>query len=137
MDEYEEAAKVSGPMEAAWITKNNGDDLYLQSTYTFTRVLNRRLAHESKKDKVRRRRPGRDETTPPIQHRIYNISKLFLSTRNNKGVDDVMVPFNSSLTMNIELITRTGHLRTKRCGSVPSLTIFAVYAPTSTMTKTD
>uniref|UniRef100_A0A0K0CUL5 Endo/exonuclease/phosphatase domain-containing protein n=1 Tax=Angiostrongylus cantonensis TaxID=6313 RepID=A0A0K0CUL5_ANGCA len=38
-------------MEAAWI-KNYGDDLYLQYTYTYNRVLDRRLAHASKNDKV-------------------------------------------------------------------------------------
>uniref|UniRef100_A0A0K0DGA0 DUF4288 domain-containing protein n=1 Tax=Angiostrongylus cantonensis TaxID=6313 RepID=A0A0K0DGA0_ANGCA len=39
-------------MEAAWITKNYGDHLYLQCTYTCIRVLDRRLAHASKSDKV-------------------------------------------------------------------------------------
>uniref|UniRef100_A0A0K0CWU4 Uncharacterized protein n=1 Tax=Angiostrongylus cantonensis TaxID=6313 RepID=A0A0K0CWU4_ANGCA len=38
-------------MEAAWITKNYGDDLCLQCTYTCIRVLDRRLAHASKNDK--------------------------------------------------------------------------------------
>ncbi|VDM62813.1 unnamed protein product [Angiostrongylus costaricensis] len=38
-------------MEAAWISKNYGDDLYLQCTCTRIRVLDRRLAHSGKKDK--------------------------------------------------------------------------------------
>uniref|UniRef100_A0A0K0D865 Uncharacterized protein n=1 Tax=Angiostrongylus cantonensis TaxID=6313 RepID=A0A0K0D865_ANGCA len=55
-------------MEAAWI-KNYGGDLYLQCTCTCIRVLDRRLALASKNDEVRRHRPGRNETTPPIQRR--------------------------------------------------------------------
>ncbi|VDM54867.1 unnamed protein product [Angiostrongylus costaricensis] len=47
-------------MEVTWITKNYGDDLYLQCTYTCIRVFDERLAHASKKDKVR---SGRDERT--------------------------------------------------------------------------
>ncbi|VDM59367.1 unnamed protein product [Angiostrongylus costaricensis] len=50
-DEYGEFAKISGPMEAALISKNYGNDLFLQHTYTCIRVLDRRLAHASKKDK--------------------------------------------------------------------------------------
>ncbi|VDM64556.1 unnamed protein product [Angiostrongylus costaricensis] len=57
-------------MEAAWISKNHGDDLYLQCTYTCMRVLDRRLAHASKKDKVGRHRPDRDEKTPAFQRQI-------------------------------------------------------------------
>ncbi|VDM53482.1 unnamed protein product [Angiostrongylus costaricensis] len=50
-DEYGEADKISGPMEDVWISKNCGDDLYLHCTYTCMRVLDKRLAHASKKDK--------------------------------------------------------------------------------------
>uniref|UniRef100_A0A0K0DN72 Protein kinase domain-containing protein n=1 Tax=Angiostrongylus cantonensis TaxID=6313 RepID=A0A0K0DN72_ANGCA len=32
-------------MEAAWVKRNYGDDLYLQCTYTRIRVLDRGLAH--------------------------------------------------------------------------------------------
>uniref|UniRef100_A0A0K0D337 Endo/exonuclease/phosphatase domain-containing protein n=1 Tax=Angiostrongylus cantonensis TaxID=6313 RepID=A0A0K0D337_ANGCA len=103
-------------MEAAWI-KNYGDDLYLQCTYTCILVLDRGLAHASKNDKIRRHRPGRDETTPPIQR---------------CGVD---VFVNTSLSVNIDsfeqLTTRIGRLRLKRRGSTPALTVFVVYAPTS------
>ncbi|VDM60145.1 unnamed protein product [Angiostrongylus costaricensis] len=53
---------LSGPIEAAWISKNCGDDMNLQFTYTCIRVLDRKLAHASKKDKLRHR-PGRDEAT--------------------------------------------------------------------------
>uniref|UniRef100_A0A0K0D3G8 Uncharacterized protein n=1 Tax=Angiostrongylus cantonensis TaxID=6313 RepID=A0A0K0D3G8_ANGCA len=66
--QYGEAAKIPDPMEAAWITKNYEDDLYLE--FTYVRVLDRRLAHASKNDKLRRYRPGREETTPPIQRRL-------------------------------------------------------------------
>uniref|UniRef100_A0A0K0CTT5 Methyltransferase domain-containing protein n=1 Tax=Angiostrongylus cantonensis TaxID=6313 RepID=A0A0K0CTT5_ANGCA len=58
-----------GPMEAAWI-KNYGDDLYVQRTYPCIRFIDR-LAHASKNDKVRRHRPGRDETAPPIERRLW------------------------------------------------------------------
>uniref|UniRef100_A0A0K0D8J5 Secreted protein n=1 Tax=Angiostrongylus cantonensis TaxID=6313 RepID=A0A0K0D8J5_ANGCA len=57
-------------IHADCINKNYGDDLYLQCTYTCIRVLDRRLAHANKNDKVRRHQPGRDETTPPIQRRL-------------------------------------------------------------------
>uniref|UniRef100_A0A0K0DE01 Craniofacial development protein 2-like n=1 Tax=Angiostrongylus cantonensis TaxID=6313 RepID=A0A0K0DE01_ANGCA len=93
--EYEETAKISGPMEAAWI-KNNGDDLYLQCTYTCMRVVDRRLAHASKNDMVRRHRPGRDETTPPMSrpfNAVYGIGRarvaqwLEAPLRQARGID--------------------------------------------------
>uniref|UniRef100_A0A0K0D7W5 Uncharacterized protein n=1 Tax=Angiostrongylus cantonensis TaxID=6313 RepID=A0A0K0D7W5_ANGCA len=79
-------------MEAPWI-KNYGDDLYLQCTYTCIRVLDRGLAHASKNDKLRRHRPGRDETTPPIQH---TGEELFLGTCDSRGVGGVGVLVNTS-----------------------------------------
>uniref|UniRef100_A0A0K0D695 Endo/exonuclease/phosphatase domain-containing protein n=1 Tax=Angiostrongylus cantonensis TaxID=6313 RepID=A0A0K0D695_ANGCA len=46
----------------------------------------------------------------------------------------VGVLVSTSLSRNIDsfeqLITRIGRLRLKRCGSIPALTIFVVYAPT-------
>uniref|UniRef100_A0A0K0DQW0 C2H2-type domain-containing protein n=1 Tax=Angiostrongylus cantonensis TaxID=6313 RepID=A0A0K0DQW0_ANGCA len=50
-EEYEEAAKIPGQMEAAWIKKNYDDDLCLQCMYTCIRVLDRRLDHANKHDK--------------------------------------------------------------------------------------
>uniref|UniRef100_A0A0K0D6X1 DUF5641 domain-containing protein n=1 Tax=Angiostrongylus cantonensis TaxID=6313 RepID=A0A0K0D6X1_ANGCA len=87
-------------MEAVWI-KNYGDDLYLQRTYTCIRVLDRGLAHASKNDKVRRHRPGQDETTPPIQ-RYDTGEELFLGTCDSRGVGGVGVLVKTSLSMNID-----------------------------------
>ncbi|VDM62771.1 unnamed protein product [Angiostrongylus costaricensis] len=69
-DEYGEAAKISEPMEATWVSKNYGNDLHLQCTCTCTRVLDRRHAHASKKDKVRRHRPDRGEQTTAFQRHL-------------------------------------------------------------------
>ncbi|VDM60785.1 unnamed protein product [Angiostrongylus costaricensis] len=45
------------------------------------------------------------------------------------------VDVNTSLSINNDSFeqptTRIGRLRSKRCGSIPALTIFVVYAPTS------
>ena len=61
--------------------------------------------------------------------------ELFLGTCDNRGVGGVGVFVNTSLAINIDsfeqLTTRIGRLRLKRCGSIPALTIFVVYAPTS------
>uniref|UniRef100_A0A158P8E6 DNA-directed RNA polymerase n=1 Tax=Angiostrongylus cantonensis TaxID=6313 RepID=A0A158P8E6_ANGCA len=54
-------------MEAAWITKNYGDDLYLQRTYSCIRALDRGLAHASKNDKYRR----------AVDHYVLKNSVLF------------------------------------------------------------
>uniref|UniRef100_A0A0K0CV92 Endo/exonuclease/phosphatase domain-containing protein n=1 Tax=Angiostrongylus cantonensis TaxID=6313 RepID=A0A0K0CV92_ANGCA len=67
---------------------------------------------------------------------VYDTGKeLFLGTCESRGVDGVGVLVNPSLSMNIDsfeqLTTRVGRLRLKRCGSIPALTIFVVYAPTS------
>uniref|UniRef100_A0A0K0DQK7 Uncharacterized protein n=1 Tax=Angiostrongylus cantonensis TaxID=6313 RepID=A0A0K0DQK7_ANGCA len=103
-------------MEAAWV-KKYGDDLYLQCTYTCIRVFDRGHALANKNDKVRRHRPGRDETTPPIQR--YDTGKeLFLGTCDSRGVGGVGVLVNTSLSMNIDsfeqLTTRIARLRLKR-----------------------
>uniref|UniRef100_A0A0K0CZ81 Endonuclease/exonuclease/phosphatase domain-containing protein n=1 Tax=Angiostrongylus cantonensis TaxID=6313 RepID=A0A0K0CZ81_ANGCA len=59
----------------------------------------------------------------------------FLGTCDIRGVGGVGVLVNTSLSMNIDsfeqLTLRIGRLRLKRCGLVPALTIFVVYAPTS------
>ena len=76
---------------------------------------------------MRRRRPF---------HAVYDTGEeLFLGTCDNRGVGGVGVLVKTSLTMNIDsfeqLSTRIGRLRLKRCGSMPALTIFVAYAPTS------
>uniref|UniRef100_A0A0K0DIH2 Endonuclease/exonuclease/phosphatase domain-containing protein n=1 Tax=Angiostrongylus cantonensis TaxID=6313 RepID=A0A0K0DIH2_ANGCA len=117
---------------SAWI-KNYGDDPYLQCTYTCIRVLARRPAHASKKDKVRRHWPRRGQNTPPIQCRLRQWRRTVPC--NSRGFDGFDVLVITSLSMNIDLLeqltTRIARLRLKRCGSIPAFTIFVVYAPTS------
>uniref|UniRef100_A0A0K0DR34 Endo/exonuclease/phosphatase domain-containing protein n=1 Tax=Angiostrongylus cantonensis TaxID=6313 RepID=A0A0K0DR34_ANGCA len=67
---------------------------------------------------------------------VYDTGKeLFLGSCDSRGVGGVGVLANTSLSMNMEsfeqLTTRIGRLRLKRCGSIPVLTIFVVYASTS------
>uniref|UniRef100_A0A0K0DGS3 Endo/exonuclease/phosphatase domain-containing protein n=1 Tax=Angiostrongylus cantonensis TaxID=6313 RepID=A0A0K0DGS3_ANGCA len=67
---------------------------------------------------------------------VYDTGEeLFLGTCDSRGVGGVGVLVNTNLSMNIDsfeqLITRIGRLRLKRCGSIPALTIFVVYPPTS------
>uniref|UniRef100_A0A0K0D754 Uncharacterized protein n=1 Tax=Angiostrongylus cantonensis TaxID=6313 RepID=A0A0K0D754_ANGCA len=94
-------------MEAPWI-KNYGDDLYLQCTYTCIRVLDRGLAHARKNDKVRRHRPGRDETTPPtsiedllMQARMIRYDVIGLAETRRRH------PFNAVYDAGEELSLRT------------------------------
>ncbi|KIH64525.1 hypothetical protein ANCDUO_05167, partial [Ancylostoma duodenale] len=74
------------------------------------------------------------------RHRPLNATfdtgeELFLGTCDSRGVGGVGVLVNTNLAMNIDsfeqLTTRIGRLRLRRCGSVPALTIFVAYAPTS------
>ncbi|VDM61698.1 unnamed protein product [Angiostrongylus costaricensis] len=76
---------------------------------------------------TRRRRPI---------HTVYDTGEgLFLGTCDSTEVGGVGVLINMSLPMNIDsfeqLTTRIGRLRLRRRGSIPALTIFVVYAPTS------
>ncbi|KAK6761432.1 hypothetical protein RB195_022485 [Necator americanus] len=61
--------------------------------------------------------------------------ELFLGTCDSRGVRGVGVLVNTSMALNIDsfeqLTTRIGRLRMRRCGPIPALTIFVVYAPTS------
>ncbi|ETN78158.1 hypothetical protein NECAME_10533 [Necator americanus] len=61
--------------------------------------------------------------------------ELFLGTCDSRGVGGVGVLVNTSMVKNIDsfeqLTTRIGHLRMRRCGPTPALTIFVAYAPTS------
>ncbi|VDM62704.1 unnamed protein product [Angiostrongylus costaricensis] len=66
----------------------------------------------------------------------YDIGEeLFLRTYDSREVRVVVVFVNTSLPMSIDsfeqLTIRIGRLRLKRCGPIPALTIFVVYAPTS------
>uniref|UniRef100_A0A0K0DQ59 Endonuclease/exonuclease/phosphatase domain-containing protein n=1 Tax=Angiostrongylus cantonensis TaxID=6313 RepID=A0A0K0DQ59_ANGCA len=67
---------------------------------------------------------------------VYDTGEeMFPGTCDSRGVGGVGVLVNTSLSVNIDafeqLTTRIGHLRLKRCGSTPALTIFVFYAPTS------
>uniref|UniRef100_A0A0K0DPD1 Endo/exonuclease/phosphatase domain-containing protein n=1 Tax=Angiostrongylus cantonensis TaxID=6313 RepID=A0A0K0DPD1_ANGCA len=122
-------------MEAAWIRKNYGDDLYLQCTYTCIRVLGRRLAHTRKKDNVRHHRPGDTRRRHPFNAVHDTGEELLLRTCDSKGISGVGVLVNTTLSMNTDsfeqVTTRMGRLGLKRCRSTPALTIFVVNAPTS------
>ncbi|KIH69491.1 hypothetical protein ANCDUO_00165 [Ancylostoma duodenale] len=74
------------------------------------------------------------------RHRPLNATfdtgeELFLGTCDSRGVGGVGVLVNKNLAMNIvsfeQLTTRIERLRLRRCGSMPAVTIFVVYAPTS------
>uniref|UniRef100_A0A0K0DIY0 DUF4262 domain-containing protein n=1 Tax=Angiostrongylus cantonensis TaxID=6313 RepID=A0A0K0DIY0_ANGCA len=67
---------------------------------------------------------------------VYDTGEeLFLGTCDDRGVGGVGILVNTTLSMNIDsfeqLTTPIGRLRLKRCGSIPALTIFVVYAATS------
>uniref|UniRef100_A0A7I4YIY3 Reverse transcriptase domain-containing protein n=1 Tax=Haemonchus contortus TaxID=6289 RepID=A0A7I4YIY3_HAECO len=69
-------------------------------------------------------------------HAVFETGEeLFLGTCDSKGVGGVGVLVNTHLAMNIDsyesLTTRIGRLRLRRCGSIPALTIFVAYVPTS------
>uniref|UniRef100_A0A0K0CSS3 DUF2824 family protein n=1 Tax=Angiostrongylus cantonensis TaxID=6313 RepID=A0A0K0CSS3_ANGCA len=66
---------------------------------------------------------------------VYDTGEeLFLGTCDSRGVGGVGVLVNMGLFMNIDsfeqLTTRIRRLRLKRCGPIPALTIFIVYALT-------
>ncbi|KIH46942.1 hypothetical protein ANCDUO_23002 [Ancylostoma duodenale] len=78
--------------------------------------------------------------TETRRHRPLNATfdtgeELFLGTCDSRGVGGDGVLVNTNLAMNIDsfehLATRIGRLRLRRCGSIPALTIFVAYAPTS------
>ncbi|EYB98829.1 hypothetical protein Y032_0128g1466 [Ancylostoma ceylanicum] len=79
--------------------------------------------------------------TETWKHRPLNATfdtgeELFLGTCDSRGVGGVGVLVNTNLAMNIDsfeqLTTRIGRLRLRRrCGSMPALTVFVAYAPTS------
>ncbi|VDM63731.1 unnamed protein product [Angiostrongylus costaricensis] len=67
---------------------------------------------------------------------VYDTGEeLFLGTCDSRVVGGVGVLVNTSLIINVDsfeqLRSRIGRLRLRRCGSIPALTIFIVYAQTS------
>ncbi|VDM54760.1 unnamed protein product [Angiostrongylus costaricensis] len=67
---------------------------------------------------------------------VYDTGEeLFLGTCDSRGVGGVGVLVTTSLSMNnysfTELTTRIGRLRLQRRGSIPALTKFVAYSPTS------
>ncbi|VDP52225.1 unnamed protein product [Heligmosomoides polygyrus] len=97
-------------------------------------------------------RRGPDDETRKIKYDVIGLTEtrrhyalqaaydsgeeLFLGTCDSGGVGGIGVLVNTHLPMNIDsydesLTTRIGRLRLKRCGSVPALTVFVAYAPTS------
>ncbi|VDO29137.1 unnamed protein product [Haemonchus placei] len=69
-------------------------------------------------------------------HAVFETGEeLFLGTCDSRGVRGVGVLVNTHLARNIDsyesLTTRIGRLRLRRYGSIPALTIFVAYAPTS------
>ncbi|VDL76638.1 unnamed protein product [Nippostrongylus brasiliensis] len=69
-------------------------------------------------------------------HAVFDTGEeLFLGTCGSRGVGGIGVLVNTNLVMNIDsfeqLTTRIGRLRLVRRGSMPALTVFVVYAPTS------
>ncbi|VDM62716.1 unnamed protein product [Angiostrongylus costaricensis] len=89
-------------MEAVWISKNYGGDLCLQFTYTCIRVLDSRLAHASKKDKVHRHRQAEARRHQPFNAVYDTGEELLLGTCDTRGVGGVCVLVNTSLSMNID-----------------------------------
>ncbi|XP_055965948.1 craniofacial development protein 2-like, partial [Sorex fumeus] len=69
-------------------------------------------------------------------HAIFDTGEeLFLGTCDKRGVGGVGVLVNTNLAKSIDsfecLTTRIGRLHLNRCGSLPAVSIFVVYAPTS------
>ncbi|VDP05495.1 unnamed protein product [Heligmosomoides polygyrus] len=88
----------------------------------------------SQKDQVQRR-TDRGEKTPSLHVAYDSGEELLRGTCDTRGVGGVGALVNTHLAMNIDsyksLTSRIGHLRVKRYGSVPALTVFVAYAPTS------
>ncbi|KIH68703.1 hypothetical protein ANCDUO_00959 [Ancylostoma duodenale] len=72
---------------------------------------------------------------PPLNATFDTGEELFFRTCNSRGVGGDGVLVNTNMVMNIDsfeqLTTRIGRLRLRRCGSIPAVTIFVAYAPTS------
>ncbi|KAK6732175.1 hypothetical protein RB195_016512 [Necator americanus] len=106
--------------------KDYSDDRYLQRTYYCVRSALiwlcklRRLSTALSNTKTRRRHP---------LNAVYKTGEeLFTATCDNRGVGEVEVLVNMSMTKKIDsfeqLTTRIGRLRMRRCGATPALNIF-------------
>ncbi|KIH67697.1 hypothetical protein ANCDUO_01970 [Ancylostoma duodenale] len=62
----------------------------------------------------------------PLNATLDTGEELFLGACDSRGVRGVGVLVNTNLAMNID-----SRLRLRRCVSIPALTIFVAYAPTS------
>ncbi|XGW34859.1 hypothetical protein V3C99_018699 [Haemonchus contortus] len=86
-------------------------------------------------DQVRRHGLTETRMHRPLHAVFETGEELFLGTCDSRGVGGVGVLVSTHLAMNIDsyerLTTRIGRLRLRRCGSIPALTIFVAYAPTS------
>ncbi|KAK6731019.1 hypothetical protein RB195_007468 [Necator americanus] len=76
-----------------------------------------------------------DVMTEPLKAVCETGEELFLGTCYSRGVGGVSVLVNTTMAKNIDffeqLNTRIGRLGMRRCGSMPVLTIFVAYSPTS------
>ncbi|VDO18840.1 unnamed protein product [Heligmosomoides polygyrus] len=134
-DEYGEAAKISGPNQPAQIEKDYDDDLYLQRPHARIVSIHRGLTMQSRKIKYDVIELTETRRHHPLHAAYDSGEELFLGTCDSGGVGGVGILVNTHLAMNIDscesLTSRIGRLRLKRCGSVPALTAFVAYAPTS------
>ncbi|KIH43637.1 hypothetical protein ANCDUO_26352, partial [Ancylostoma duodenale] len=109
--------------------------LYLQRTHACIGGFYRGFDDAGQEDQVRRHQTDRDEETPATERHLRHWRRTVPWNCDSRGVGGVGVLVNTNLAMNIDsfeqLTTRIGRLRLRRCGSVPALTIFVAYAPTS------
>ncbi|XP_055965635.1 craniofacial development protein 2-like, partial [Sorex fumeus] len=69
-------------------------------------------------------------------HAVFDTGEeLFLGTCDKRGIGGVGILVNTNLVTSIDsfecLTTRIGRLHLNKCGSLPAVSIFVVYAPTS------
>ncbi|XP_055965817.1 craniofacial development protein 2-like [Sorex fumeus] len=81
-----------------------------------------------------------DTRRPQPHHVVFNTGEeLFLGTCNRRGIGGIGVLVNTNVAMSINsfksLTNRIGRLRLNRCGSLPAVSVFVVYAPTPNDTK--
>uniref|UniRef100_A0A7I5EDS0 Endo/exonuclease/phosphatase domain-containing protein n=1 Tax=Haemonchus contortus TaxID=6289 RepID=A0A7I5EDS0_HAECO len=92
-------------------------------------------------DQVRRHGLTETRMHRPLHAVFETGEELFLGTCDSRGVGGVGVLVSTHLAMNIDsyerLTTRIGRLRSRRRGSIPALTIFVAYAPTSSYEEED
>ncbi|VDM60385.1 unnamed protein product [Angiostrongylus costaricensis] len=121
-------------MEAVWISKNYGDDLYLQYTYTCTQSSIEDLLMQARRKRYDIIGLAERRRSQPFNAVHDNGEELFLGICYSRKVGGVGVLINTSLSMNIDsfeqLTTRIGCLRLRR-GTILALTVFVVYEPTS------